>query len=572
MYRWKRESALLAVVFVVSIIGSSFSLFQMWTADDEQEQGYDQSFQSPDVEPQEFGLHRKGKGDKTKRRNTQEIIQEGILSSKPWSFFHDIRMAIDIVPWQERCSRSPSYTRLFSRDDKRAFQIEGQKGKPVDTTTPQNRRIFYGSLIGDEPWELLEIMAAETHGIFQGMVFVESNRSQSFAPRTLRHDNATRGRMRKLFGTYDIQIRQYVNEDHTVTDLYREHLQRQEILKGWKEMGMRPEDVGYISDLDESFSRDFLRAVQTCPYVAPLDYDSLKCHLKGRIRGLGTVYEGSPECITKDRDWKHPDMILGACIEEIGDQLEHPLAERYLYLREPGFATGQGVEGIGSPEYNTNYANIKGHHYPLWSAADFRMQQGGYQVRDAAFHLHNWFPDYHKLRTKYNTYAHKKEDAMTMPLGEIHEDLLLMEYCLRNLTDAPLTSDYSQNYSETQTFQIVKGGTQGGTVIPAAWPIYFHDLDYLQRKHQAAQANLEADRQERLFKLTQHEKALTALQELIGETQRQVWEFQKQKQLVTAQQAEQKVKSLALDMQKLWMEGGETQQFSVPAYIRAMWK
>ena len=31
------------------------------------------------------------------------------------------------------------------------------------------------------------------------------------------------------------------------------------------------------------------------------------------------VFEGSPECMTVTRDWMHPDLILGKCIEGIGD-------------------------------------------------------------------------------------------------------------------------------------------------------------------------------------------------------------------------------------------------------------
>jgi hypothetical protein len=42
-------------------------------------------------------------------------------------------------------------------------------------------------------------------------------------------------------------------------------------------MGMIPNDIGYIADPDETFSREFLRAVQVCDDIAFLDYDLHNC-------------------------------------------------------------------------------------------------------------------------------------------------------------------------------------------------------------------------------------------------------------------------------------------------------
>ncbi len=40
---------------------------------------------------------------------------------------------------------------------------------------------------------------------------------------------------------------------------------------------MIPNDIGYIADPDETFSREFLRAVQVCDDIAFLDYDLHNC-------------------------------------------------------------------------------------------------------------------------------------------------------------------------------------------------------------------------------------------------------------------------------------------------------
>jgi hypothetical protein len=137
-------------------------------------------------------------------------------------------------------------------------------GFVYNSSSPKRRRIFYGaSSITDKPWELFEIVAAESYGIFEGMVFVESNRTQSFAPRRFRRLHHATG-FRRLFGANQVQVRAFANEDDQLQNRSLENTQRYEILRGWKEMGMTPDDVGYVADLNESFSRDFLRGVQVC--------------------------------------------------------------------------------------------------------------------------------------------------------------------------------------------------------------------------------------------------------------------------------------------------------------------
>jgi hypothetical protein len=214
-----------------------------------------------------------------RRANLPNDWPMGVLSDKSVSFFQEIQRRVDEEDPAIRCSR-----------------YEGMSYHP---TKRRYRRIFFGSLIADEPWELLEIVGTEAYGIFEGVVLVESNRTQSFKPRQfqrLHHGPA----IQKVFGTPNLQVRAYVNETRRLHPLTREHLQREEILKGWKAMGMEPDDIGYLGDLDETFTRDFLRAVQTCE-LDILTYDSHQCE-RAKIVSTTRTFEGSPECIA-EKDW-----------------------------------------------------------------------------------------------------------------------------------------------------------------------------------------------------------------------------------------------------------------------------
>jgi len=315
-------------------------------------------------------------------------IAKGTLSHQPRSYFHSIQQLVDNDNLQERCNRY-------------GFSINN-----TQDAEPQHRRIFYGSLIAEEPWELFEIVATETFGIFEGMVFVESNRTQNGSPRPFRRTAKHQRKLKKLFGTRDLRIEQYTDDDLTLAALAREHRQRQVILKTWKKMGMTPNDVGYIADADETFTRDFLRAVQTCPYIPALDYETHRCfnpHVK--IAGYTRMFETSPECLTKSRTWYHPDMILGACIELIGNETLNPPAPRvHDYLRAPGYGNNCEI----NHNYNRSFGNITGNQFPLWSAADFRRQCGGHNyelnavnyTKNTAFHFHNFFADLTATRQK----------------------------------------------------------------------------------------------------------------------------------------------------------------------------
>ncbi|CAB9513437.1 expressed unknown protein [Seminavis robusta] len=447
-------------------------------------------------------------------------IARGILSHKPQSFFQAFQDKIDHANLEERCQRYG-----FSMHPPSTTQKHNQSYNHNHTNVTQpaaQRRIFYGSLIADENWELLDIVATEAYQVFAGVVFVESNRTQTFTQRPFLRDHAHADKLKALFGTSQLQIRQYVNEDSKLLHLEREHAQRQEILHGWKEMGMTPNDIGYLGDVDETFSRDFLRAVQQCPYVKPLDYKSHHCdNRQTKMSGFTRVFETSPECVVKDRAWFHPDMVIGACIEGIGNETRNPIAPRVNgYWRALGYASGCNQEDFDDRV-------LQGDRFPLYNAADFRMTCGGrmYEMnapnhtRYSAFHLHNFFADFEVTRNKYLTFGHPRADAMTAPLEDLHTaDLRLMVRCVRNQTDAP-DDDQKEDH---QMFARELGGVEG--VLPP-FPIYFMDKDYRDRKHRAIQAQVEQDEQRRRerLNLSQLERKIEDVSHQFKEARRFMW-------------------------------------------------
>lgn len=430
------------------------------------------------------------------------VIPVGILSHKPPSFFKEIRQKIDQDSHAERCRR---YGSRFN-----------STGKKKSRAIP--RRIFYGALLADEPWELLEIVAAESYGIFAGMVFVESNRTQNLTPRTYgrleEHDGPRI--LAQLFGldkddgdivddasdsgsgtsnTRRIQVRAHVNENLDIWELRREHVQRREILQGWKELGMQPDDIGLLADTDEMITRDFLLALQWCDgdagFTEFFEYEKHKCkHDRVKLGMKSIVFESSPECITKDRFWHHPDVIIGACLEGIGDKA---IAPRDNDLRARGF--GRNCEDW---EYDTNMTDGL-----AWNAGDFRFSCAGGQALVArtandddsmkmyglhtGFHFHNFFENMNQTRQKYSTYGHANvmgdplhAENRKKPFKDLHPDLELFFHCIKDMDDPPFSRKYKREL----------GGFEG---MKPFRPIYFHDNDYRRRKHRYLQKMVALD-------------------------------------------------------------------------------
>lgn len=409
--------------------------------------------------------------DSTNNRNYPPGLPTGILSRKPLSYFHHLQDEIDSMDPHERCRRY---------------------GWADDATKQQQppRKIFHGALLAEEPWELLEIMAAETRGIFAGMVFVESNRTQSFAPRQLQRVGVHyESLLSQLFDTRVI-VRTFVNETATLQGLERENWQRQEILKGWKQLGMTPDDLGYIADTDESMTRDFLLALKTCHDLPLLNYTHHGCNARrgARLYALARIWEGTPDCITHQRSGHHPAVVMGACIEGIATPGQGVVAPREnIYTRRQGYGKDCFFD-------KPTTAPI------LWNPADFRMILCGDQpqaraptndndddkafnhpdyARFTGYHLHNFFADFDAIRHKYETYGHAMDGTVpttrkrrpVLRLQDRHRDLAFLHACVRN---------------DPEDASLFRPRVQGGMeALPKYFtPLYFQDADYRSRRQQ----------------------------------------------------------------------------------------
>jgi Glycosyltransferase family 17 len=418
--------------------------------------------------------------------DTTDAAIDGILSNKPIAFFRSIQASIDDVHPHERCSRY---------------------GATYNATHPTNRRLFFGALIASEPRELLEIVAAEVYGVYAAMVLVEGNRTQNFTPRPFaRLKDAPM--LANLFGIPQshFQIRPYINEDSRIRSLKREHDQRSEILKGWKELGMRPDDVGILGDIDETFTRDLLRALQTCDGMDVLDYTSHYCNLERvKLYAHTRVFESTPECLAR-KTWYHPNAMIGHCIQGVGS------GSRPLF------------------HGRSNESNAIHVEHPLWTVTDFRKTRGGRKIhvnvsiatkmalqREAAaigmdpilglpndsnsrlfdrytgYHFHNFFANMDATRFKYSTYGHADRAARSKPIHEISADLNMLYHCLESHADDDDVATDSETVNEPPTLHVPGGYNQMARYVR---PVYFHDDDYRRRRHAHMQAIMVATEDE----------------------------------------------------------------------------
>ena len=310
------------------------------------------------------------------------------------------------------------------------------KGKPA-----RRRRIFFGSLIADDTWHAIGAHAAETYGLYHTAVFVESNLTQTLTQREMRFEAGSLNHellvSSGIFGPKTrVSVDYFDNRDWNLKELVRENVQRGQILKTWKMNGMTKDDIGIVSDVDEFFTRDFLLAAMTCD--VPEFRPGQNCH-KPKVIARTLVLESTPECITDRRHWFHPDMIIGECIETIGNATDREPA-----LREYGNGKlGRRMKGTG--QFLEDWKNLpKRTRYPLWTPADFRSAEGGKQYGEmdaasgdtfhTAFHLHNYFSDLEELRHKYKTYGHPIPGADSKPLGRLHDDVNGAIMCAMNRT------------------------------------------------------------------------------------------------------------------------------------------
>lgn len=315
------------------------------------------------------------------------------------------------------------------------------------TNRTKRRRLFLGALLADDSFEVLKAVSTEVYNIYHTVSFVESNVTHNLSTRKMRFYDPDRpsSNLYQLYQMYGpntkVSVDYYSSHMKEGHDLLRDFIQREGNSFRWALNGMKRDDVAIVSDTDETFTRDFLRALQICdiPQFRP----GQDCNAPG-IRASTLVFESTPECLTKHRRWYHPDAMLGECVDQIGDINLHPRGKREWppadRVKNHTVYHGYRLEGYGgSGDYSKYHAENKfdsGHvPYPLYYATDQRME-GGHQIqrRDSAatgYHFHNFFESEKEIHHKYLTYGHAWWEADKKPIWELHEDIALGVDCSR---------------------------------------------------------------------------------------------------------------------------------------------
>lgn len=378
--------------------------------------------------------------------------------------------------------------------------------------TPR-RKIYWGASIADDTWHIIATQAIETYGLFDTVAFVESNRTSMGNPRSLRFDDGSdnKKQLMNMFGEdVNVSVDYYINEDEGQSDrvvsLEREHAQRALILERWRRNGMTQYDIGYLSDTDELFSRDFLRAMQICN-VPQFRSEGINGHLncaQPKVYGLVTIFEGCPDCVSAEEIY-HPALMIGECIQGIGNSSLHATPTRNND-RDYSWRTNDytfhsyysALHDLNNPPPPKSLpSNV---HFPLFNAADFRRTPGGYFYGNdnvplyIGYHVHNFFDDISIMRQKYLTYGHAQVDALTKPLGDLNREVNLMVRCAVNEEEEDAmdgsvmtkykTKDDRRNHAILRRkgglnfLKVANYGYDGGAV-----PLAFRIQEYVNSRH-----------------------------------------------------------------------------------------
>lgn len=324
----------------------------------------------------------------------------------------------------------------------------------VNETNIVRRRLFAGWLISDDSMEVLNAVSTESYNVFHTVSYVEAFRAHNLSPRTMRYyhpptrgeastgggndyDNGDLNEILQLFGPNTKVSVDYYNTSMAEqyesgsqkfhSELFMDYVQREGNTYRWAMNGMRHDDIGIIGDADESFTRDFLRAMQVCDF--PEFRMGQDCNM-AQVKASTLVFESSPECLTRGRRWYHPDAVLGECVDNVGDVSHHPPASREYFTDENDTINNQ--HGLRRA---SQLAPPPGKGYPLWHGTDIRMLYQGreYGMNDGsatAYHFHNYFISAEEIHLKYATYGHAKGDAAyNMPIWALSDDLKLGVGC-----------------------------------------------------------------------------------------------------------------------------------------------
>uniref|UniRef100_A0A7S1YF03 Glycosyl transferase 64 domain-containing protein n=1 Tax=Grammatophora oceanica TaxID=210454 RepID=A0A7S1YF03_9STRA len=338
------------------------------------------------------------------------------------------------------------------------------------------RRVFFGSMIANDAIQMLKMHATEVYDLYDVMVLVESNTTHMATPREMRFIPGKEGYEFMYSGAWGpntkIRMSYWLEERPDLMYMSRERTQRNTIVQGWVAEGMTENDIAIMSDMDETFTRDYLLAIKKCE---PPDHILAKDCKKVKLLGSSLVFQSSPECISQ-RNWYHPDWTLGQCMQGVGDASIR-VPRKYKSDKSPACGGGNYCSDGRQDLYDAD--QIKDGMYPLLSGTDLReLPQGNMATvwnRDdehttTAFHFHNMFADLVKLRDKYATYAHGSFSMVKRPLGEIEQDLDVVVRCSHGYPN-DINPEGRLRYEEG--FEKYKGSK----------PIYFANSTYRKERH-----------------------------------------------------------------------------------------
>jgi hypothetical protein len=311
----------------------------------------------------------------------------------------------------------------------------------------ERRRLFLGTLLADDSFEVLKAVSTEVYNMFHTVSFIESNVTHNLSPREMRFYDPDKPspNLYKLYQIYGpktkVSVDYYSCHMQGGHDLLRDFTQREGNNFRWKMNGMTVDDIAIVGDTDETFTRDFLRALQICD--VPNFRPGQDCNNPG-FKASTFVFESTPECLTKGRRWFHPDAMIGECVDQIGDITKHPFGKREWphpdKVHKHTVYHGYRLKGYGGDaDYSKYHEENKfenGHvPYPLYYATDQRMEGGSMiQKKDgspAGYHFHNFFESQQEIHHKYLTYGHAWGGANEKPIWELHEDIALGVDCFR---------------------------------------------------------------------------------------------------------------------------------------------
>ncbi len=192
----------------------------------------------------------------------------------------------------------------------------------------------------------------------------------------------------------------------------------------------------------------------------------------------------TPECSFPSKRLHHPDIIVGECIDTIGDSDLHKPALREVPYK--GGTMGKRVRGYGL-KYR-DYSKMPGTSmYPLWMPVDWRNAEGGTQISEkphkghTGYHLfHNFFESFDVMRNKYRNYGHPVYNADRVPLSRLQRDIDQGVRCVMKRPDGDLQLKLRYN----------RGGFKG---IEGRKPVIFENEAYRIARNRELKEMIEAD-------------------------------------------------------------------------------